>query len=271
MSVDFSVKDKVIVITGATGVICSSLARELAALGAKLVLINRNAESGIALESEIREHGGDAIAIAADVLDKADLLAAREETLRRYGRVDVLINGAGGNKPAATTSKTQSFFDLDLEAFKNVLDLNLTGAFLTTQVFGEVQVKQGRGVVLNVASMASYQPLTNVVAYGAAKEGLANFTQWMAVHFNQNYSKEIRVNAIAPGFLISNQNRYLLQKEDGSPTERGAKVLAKTPMGRYGDPSEMVGAVVWLCSDAASFVNGAVIPIDGGFSAYSGV
>ena len=271
MAVNFSVKDKVIVITGATGVICSTLAKELAGLGAKLVLINRHAESGQALETEIRKNGGDAIAIAADVLDKASLLAAREETLRRFGRVDVLINGAGGNKPEATTSKTQSFFDLDLEAFRGVLDLNLTGAFLTTQVFGEVLVKQGKGVVLNVASMASFQPLTNVVAYSAAKAALVNFTQWMAVHFNENYSKEIRVNAIAPGFLLSNQNRFLMQKEDGSPTERGNKVLAKTPMGRYGNPGEMVGAVVWLCSDASSFVNGAVIAIDGGFSAASGV
>ncbi|HSN93532.1 MAG TPA: SDR family oxidoreductase [Anaerolineaceae bacterium] len=271
MSVDFSVKDKVIVITGATGVICSALAKELAGLGAKLVLINRHAESGRALEAEICTSGGEGISLIADVLDKASLLEAREQTLRHFGRVDVLINGAGGNKPEATTSKTKSFFDLDLEAFRDVLDLNLTGAFLTTQVFGEELVKQGKGMVINVASMTSFQPLSNVVAYGAAKAAIVNFTQWMAVHFNENYCKEIRVNAIAPGFLISNQNRFLLQKEDGSPTERGARVLAKTPMRRYGEPSEMVGAVVWLCSDASSFVNGAVIPIDGGFSAASGV
>jgi NAD(P)-dependent dehydrogenase (short-subunit alcohol dehydrogenase family) len=271
MSLDFSVKDKVIVITGATGVICSTLAKELAALGAKLVLINRSSQNGQALEAEIRIAGGEAIAIAADVLDKASLLAAREQALRQFGRVDVLINGAGGNKPEATTSKTQTFFDLDLGAFRDVLDLNLTGAFLTTQVFGELLVKQGKGVVLNIASMASYQPLTNVIAYGAAKAALVNLTQWMAVHFNENYSKGIRVNAIAPGFLLSNQNRFLMQKEDGSPTERGLKVLAKTPMGRYGDPKEMVGAVVWLCSEASSFVNGVVIPIDGGFLASSGV
>jgi NAD(P)-dependent dehydrogenase (short-subunit alcohol dehydrogenase family) len=169
ISVDFSVKDKVIVITGATGVICSTIAKELAGLGAKLVWINRHAESGQVLETEIRNQGGEAIAIPADVLDKASLLAAREETLRRYGKVDVLINGAGGNKSEATTSKTQSFFDLDLEAFTSVLDRNLTGAFLATQVFGEVLVKQGAGVVLNIASMPSFQQLTNVVAYGAAK------------------------------------------------------------------------------------------------------
>jgi NAD(P)-dependent dehydrogenase (short-subunit alcohol dehydrogenase family) len=167
ISVDFSVKDKVIVITGATGVICSTIAKELAGLGAKLVLINRHAESGQALETEIRNQGGEAIAIPADVLDKASLLAAREETLRRYGKVDVLINGAGGNKSEAITSKTQSFFDL--EAFTSVLDRKLTGAFLATQVFGEVLVKQGAGVVLNIASMPSFQRLTNVVAYGAAK------------------------------------------------------------------------------------------------------
>lgn len=271
MDLSFSVRDKVIVITGATGVICSTLARSLAGLGAKLVLINRNAKRGQALEREISDQGGEALAVAADVLDKNSLLRAKDRTMQRFGRVDVLINGAGGNQPEATTSPARSFFDIDAEAFGRVLDLNLTGAFLTTQVFGEILVNQKKGVVINIASMASYQPLTKVLAYGAAKAALLNFTQWMAVHFNENYSREIRVNAIAPGFLLTQQNRFLMQNEDGTPTERGLKVLAKTPMKRYGDPVEMVGAVVWLCSDASSFVNGAVIPIDGGFLAASGV
>ncbi|MEA4811681.1 MAG: SDR family oxidoreductase [Anaerolineaceae bacterium] len=271
MSVDFSVKGKVIVITGATGVICSALAKELAALGAKLVLVSRHLESGKALASEIKSVGGEALALCADVLNKASLNAAKEEALSRFGSFDVLINGAGGNKPEATTGPGHTFFQIDEEAFKNVLDLNLTGAFLSSQVFGEVLAQKGHGVILNIASMASFQPLTNVLAYASAKAALVNFTQWLAVHLNQNYSPDLRVNALAPGFFLTNQNRYLLQNADGLATERGMKILAKTPMGRYGSPEDLLGAVIWLCSESSRFVNGVVIPVDGGFSAYSGV
>ncbi|HZK56409.1 MAG TPA: SDR family oxidoreductase [Desulfosporosinus sp.] len=185
--------------------------------------------------------------------------------------MDILINGAGGNKKEATTSAELTFFDMDVEEIRWVFDLNVVGAILTTQVFGKLLADQGTGNVINIASMASVLPLTNTMAYSGAKAAVANFTQWMAVHFNQNYSTEIRVNAIAPGFLLTNQNRFLMQREDGTPTERGERVLAKTPMSRYGSPEELAGPVIWLCSEAAFFVNGAVIPVDGGFSSYWGV
>lgn len=215
--------------------------------------------------------GGDAIAVKANVLDRASLEEARDAVVAKYGRIDVLINGAGGNKKQATVSPELDFFHLDVDAFKWVFDLNVTGAVLTTMVFGELLAKQGTGNVINIASMATYHPLTNTVAYCGAKAAVANFTEWMATHFNQNYSKNIRVNAIAPGFLLTTQNKFLMQKEDGTPTDRGQRVLNKTPMGRYGDPEEMAGPVIWLCSEAASFVNGAVIPVDGGFSSFWGI
>lgn len=271
MGISFSVEGKVAVITGAGGVICGVMAKEFASKGARVALLDLFPERAQAIAQEIVTTGGDAIAVKANVLERASLEEAREVVLARFGRVDILINGAGGNKKAATTGPDNPFFTMDLEAFKWVFDLNVTGAVLTTQVFGELMAKQGTGNVINIASMASVLPLTNTVAYSGAKCAVANFTQWMATHFNMNYSTSIRVNAIAPGFLLTEQNRFLMQQEDGSPTERGAKVLAKTPMNRYGEPEEMAGAVIWLCSDAASFVNGAVIPIDGGFSAYWGI
>ena len=271
MSVNFDLSGKIAVLTGAGGIICGAMSREFAKKGAKVALLDLFPEKAQAIADEIVRQGGDAIAIEADVLNRESLETAREVVIKRYGRVDILVNGAGGNKKEATTGPSNSFFTLDQEAFKWVFDLNVTGAVLTTQVFGELMAEQGHGNVINIASMASYLPLTNTLAYSGAKSAVANFTQWMATHFNQNYSRDIRVNAIAPGFLLTEQNRYLLQQEDGSPTLRGEKVLAKTPMGRYGEPEEMAGAVIWLCSDAASFVNGAVIPIDGGFSAYWGV
>ena len=205
------------------------------------------------------------------ILYDNEMEQAREAVLDRFGRVDILINGAGGNKKEATVSPELDFFHLNVDAFKWVFDLNVTGAVLTTMVFGELLAKQGTGNVINIASMATYHPLTNTVAYCGAKAAVANFTEWMATHFNQNYSKNIRVNAIAPGFLLTTQNRFLMQKEDGTPTDRGQRVLNKTPMGRYGEPEEMAGPVIWLCSEAASFVNGAVIPVDGGFSAFWGI
>ena len=258
---DFELKGKVAVITGAGGVICGVMAKELAKQGVKIALV----------ADVINAAGGDAIACKANVLDPASLQEAREKVLAHFGGVDILINGAGGNKKQATTSSELSFFDLDPDAIRWVFDLNVTGAVLTTQAFGKDLIEKGKGSVINIASMASYLPLTNTVAYSGAKAAVANFTQWMAVHFNQNYSKEIRVNAIAPGFLLTTQNRFLMTKEDGSPTARGERVLAKTPMGRYGEPEELCGAVMWLCSEAASFVNGAVIPVDGGFASFWGV
>ena len=266
----FDVSGKVAAVTGAGGIICGVMAREMAKAGMRVALLDLSPEHAEKIAAEIRGTGGDAIAVKCNVLDKNSLAQARDAVVEHFGRVDVLVNGAGGNKKEASTSKEMSFFDMPVDALKWVFDLNVMGAVMATQAFGADIVKS-EGVVINIASMASYHPLTNTIAYSGAKAAVANFTQWMAVHFNQNYSPNIRVNAIAPGFLLTNQNRFLMQEEDGSPTERGKKVLAKTPMGRYGQPEEMAGPVLWLCSEAASFVNGAVIPIDGGFSAYWGV
>ena len=270
--ISFDISGQVAVITGAGGVICGTMARELAKKGVKVALLDLFVESAQKIADEINAFGGDALAVKANVLDRESLEQARDAVIAHFGHVDILINGAGGNKKEATGSPERDFFHLDLDAFKWVFDLNVTGAVLTTMVFGELLAKQGHGNVINIASMSSYHPLTNTAAYCGAKAAVANFTEWMATHFNLNYSNDIRVNAIAPGFLLTNQNRYLLTKEeDGSPTPRGERVLAKTPMGRYGQPEEMVGPVIFLCSKAASFVNGAVIPIDGGFASYWGV
>lgn len=192
--------------------------------------------------------------------------------LEEYGKIDILINGAGGNRKEATASEEQSFFELLEDALQWVFNLNFLGSVLTSQVFGEAMVKNKAGSIINISFMAAFRPLTKTIAYFAAKAAVTNFTQWLAVHLNHNYSKNLRVNAIAPGFLITEQNRYLLiDEKTGKETERGQRIKDHTPMGRYGEPAELVGAVIWLCSEASSFVNGAVIPIDGGFSAYSGV
>ena len=270
-NINFDISGQVAVITGAGGVICGTMAREMAKKGVRVALLDLFLESAQRIADEINADGGDAIAVKANVLDRESLESARDEVIAHFGHIDILINGAGGNKKEATVSAERDFFHLDLDAFKWVFDLNVTGAVLTTMVFGELLAKQGRGNVINIASMSSYHPLTNTAAYCGAKAAVSNFTEWMATHFNQNYSNDIRVNAIAPGFLLTNQNRYLLTNEDGSATDRGKRVLAKTPMGRYGEPEEMVGPVIFLCSEAASFVNGAVIPVDGGFSSYWGV
>lgn len=271
MSVNFDLTGKTAVITGGAGILGSVMARELARKGVKVAILGHSGDKAQLLADEIVKEGGVAIACNANVLDLDSLKKARDFVVEKFGKVDILINGAGGNKKEATTSEELSFFDIGLEDLKWVFDLNMMGAVLTTQVFGELLVKAGKGCVINISSMAAIHPLTKTIAYSAAKAAISNFTQWMAVHFNQNYSKEIRVNAIAPGFLLTNQNRYLMLDENGSPTERGRKVLDKTPMGRYGEPEEIAGPILWLCSDAASFVNGAIIPVDGGFSAYWGI
>lgn len=268
----FSLESKRIVITGAAGVICSEIAEAVAEAGASVALLDLFEDKAQVVADRINRAGRNAIAIKADVLDKDSLIMAKNKVISEFGGVDILINGAGGNKKEATTSQELSFFNIPESALRWVFDINFSGIVMTTQVFGEEIAKSGRGCVINISSMAAILPLTNTIAYSAAKAAVSNFTQWMAVHFNHNYSKEIRVNAIAPGFLLTQQNKYLmLDEKTGSPTKRGQMVLDKTPMNRYGDPSELTGAIVWLCSEAASFVNGAIIPIDGGFSAYSGV
>lgn len=271
MSVNFDLTDKTAVITGGSGVICSVIAKELAKKGVRVAVVGLHAERAKVVAESILREGGIAISYGANVLDKKSLEEAKNYIIEQFGRVDILINGAGGNNSQATTSEKLSFFDIDAESLREVFDLNVTGTIMTTQVFGQLLVEAGSGCVINISSMAANHPLTKTLAYSAAKAAINNFTQWMAVHFNQNYSTRIRVNAIAPGFLLTTQNRFLMQDEQGNLTERGRSVLEKTPMGRYGEPEELAGAILWLCSDAASFVNGAVIPIDGGFSAYWGV
>ncbi len=271
MNLNFGLKGKTAVITGATGVLCRVIAKELAQQGVKVAVLGHNGEKARLLVDEIINDGGSAIAFNADVLNKESLVEARDFVVEKYQTIDILINGAGGNKKEATTSDELSFFDIDVKALEWVFNLNVLGAILTTQVFGELFAKSGTGCVINISSMAAYHPLTKTVAYSGAKSAVSNFTEWMAVHFNKNYSPHIRVNAVAPGFLLTNQNRFLMEQENGEPTERGKKVLDKTPMNRYGNPEEIAGPVLWLCSSAASFVNGAVIPIDGGFSSYWGV
>lgn len=269
----FGIEGKVAFITGAGGVLFSNIALALAKAGARVVVADLAEDAAQAVAARVAAAGGEALAVKLDVLSRASVEAASAATLQRFGSVDILINGAGGNKKDATTSRDLSFFDLPEAAFRWVFDLNLMGTVIPCQVIGQQMAKQESGIILNVASMTAIRPLTNVVAYGAAKAGVVNFTQWLATHMSQNYCTNIRINAIAPGFLLTQQNRYLLVDEKtGEWTERGRTILAHTPMGCMGDPeSDLIGAVLWLVSPASRFVHGAVIPIDGGFAACSGV
>ena len=266
--------DKIIAVTGAGGVICGEFARALAACGAKVALLDINFDAAKKIADEI---GDNAIAVRCDCLNKDSIIAAKENIEEAFGKVNFLINGAGGNNPRATcdnetmTADTQGvkdFFKLEESGIKFVFDLNITTAFLVTQVFAEDMVKTG-GNIINISSMNAYRPLTKIPAYSAAKAGISNFTQWLAVHFAPC---NIRVNAIAPGFFVTNQNRALLYNEDGTPTARTGKILAATPMKKFGEIGDLLGALLWLADDTASgFVTGTVIPVDGGFAAYSGV
>ena len=271
---------KVAVVTGAGGVLCSDMARALAQCGAKVALIGRTAEPLQALAESIKAEGGVAAPYTANVLDRAALEAAKEKINAELGKVDILINGAGGNNPRATTDKeyfelgdidadTKSFFDLGDEDMEFVFNLNFVGTLLPTQAFAKDMVGREGCTIVNVSSMNAYTPLTKIPAYSGAKAAISNFTQWLAVHFSR---VGIRVNAIAPGFFSTEQNKNLLWNEDGTPTARTGKILAATPMGRFGTPEELLGALLFLVDEkSASFVTGIVIPVDGGFSAYSGV
>ena len=268
----FDLDGKVCVVTGGGGVLCSALSQSLARLGAQVAVLDLDAAAAQRVADAITAAGGSALALSCNVLDKESLEQARTAVLKVFGRVDILVNGAGGNKPQATTNPQQSFFDLPADAVNWVFNLNFLGTFLPSQVFGQLMVEQSGGVILNISSMNSMRPLTRIPAYSAAKAGVSNFTQWLAVHMAQEYSANIRVNAIAPGFFLTEQNRFLLtDKESGELTERGRKIIDHTPAGRFGDPGDLVGTVVWLVSPAAAFVTGVVVPIDGGFSAFSGV
>ncbi|UCG46704.1 MAG: SDR family oxidoreductase [Phycisphaerales bacterium] len=268
----FDVKGRVIVITGAGGVLCGEMARALAKAGAKVAVLDLDERAAGKVAGQIGGAGGAAVAVRCDVLDKGSLKAARDRVVSEFGRIDALINGAGGNKKEATTSPEMSFFDLPPEAVRFVFDLNFLGTLLPSQVFGKVMAESGSGVILNVSSMNAFRPLTKIAAYSAAKAAVSNFTQWLAVHVCRNCSAEIRVNAIAPGFFLTEQNRFLLTDEEtGELTARGKTIIEHTPAGRFGEPGDLVGTVIWLLSDAAKFVTGVVVPVDGGFSAFSGV
>jgi NAD(P)-dependent dehydrogenase (short-subunit alcohol dehydrogenase family) len=278
---ELNLKDKVAVITGGAGIICSTMARALAAQGVKTVILDLSKEAAekVALEIE-KESGIPSIGVAASVLDKASLESAKKEINAKFGPVDILVNGAGGNSPAATTklekmegtedeNPEDTFFGLQIEGFDKVFDLNFKGTLIPSMVFGIDMVKKKSGIILNISSMNSYRPLTKIAAYSAAKAAVNNFTQWLAVHFAKT---GIRVNAIAPGFLLTNQNRFLLiDEKTGGLTARGKKIINGTPMERYCVPEELTGTLIYLVSDLSKFVTGIVIPVDGGFSAYSGV
>lgn len=268
----YDFKGHTCVVTGGTGVLGGEIACGLAALGANVAILGRNMEAGKAVCARMGKNALNAEMISCDVLNLDSVHAAAESAIKRFGRVDSLINAAGGNAPKATANPQQKFFDLQPDALRWVLDLNVMGTVLPSQVFGKGMAEAGRGVILNVTSMAAMRPLTRVVAYAASKAAISNFTQWLAVHLAQEYSPNIRVNAIAPGFFLTEQNRFLLtDKQTGDLTPRGQSIIAHTPMGRFGNPEDLLGVTAWLLSPASSFVTGAVIPVDGGFGAFSGV
>ena len=276
INVLFSLEGQVAVVTGGTGVLGGAMARGLARAGAKVGILGRRREQAEAVAAEIIEAGGEAIALPADALDQAQLETARQKVLETWGKIDILVNAAGGNVPAATLSPDKTFFDLPIEAFGQVFDLNLQGTILPTQVFGAAMVRSQpgetpRGCVINISSMAAIRVISRVVGYSAAKAAIDNFTRWLAVELAQKYGSGLRVNAIAPGFFVGDQNRALLLNSDGTLTPRGQSIVTHTPAGRFGTPDELLSTLIWLCSPGASFVNGVVVPVDGGFAITSGV
>jgi len=278
---EINLKDKVCVVTGGGGVLCSAFSKALAANGAKVAILDLRVENAQKVADEINNEGGQAIGVEANVLIKGSLEKARETVNNRFGTCDILLNGAGGNHPKGTTGNEilkpedldkeglTTFFDLDPEGIQFVFNLNFIGTLLPTQIFSRDMIGKKGTAIINISSMNAFTPLTKIPAYSGAKAAVSNFTQWLAVHMS---GVGIRVNAIAPGFFLTDQNRSLLTNEDGSYTKRAEKILGQTPMGRFGEPSELIGTLLWLVDEGASgFVNGTVIPVDGGFSAYSGV
>jgi NAD(P)-dependent dehydrogenase (short-subunit alcohol dehydrogenase family) len=280
----FSLEGRVAVVTGGTGTLGSVMARGLAQAGARIAVLGRRRERAEKIAQSISDAGGEAMALPADVLDREQLMSARASLLARWGQVDILLNGAGGNVAEATLDDARDVFDLPEEAFREVFDLNLMGTLLPSQVFGKVMVEPEarrhrgagehdgpRGCIVNISSMAADRAITRVVGYSTAKGAVENFTRWLAVDLARRYGEGIRVNAISPGFFIGEQNRSLLLKENGELTERGKTIVEHTPAGRFGEAEELLGTLLWLCGPGASFVNGVVVPVDGGFSAFSGV
>jgi NAD(P)-dependent dehydrogenase (short-subunit alcohol dehydrogenase family) len=270
----FDVAGMNILVTGGAGVLCSTMARALVERGANVAILDRNLQGAVDVVQSFPEQPGTgrAIAVQCDVLQAESIQRAVEQSLIEFGVIDGLINGAGGNKPDATTGPARSFFDLSPEALRWVFELNLLGTILPAQIVGKHMAERNQGTILNISSMNAFRPLTRIPAYSAAKAGVSNFTQWLAVHLAQEYSTAIRVNALAPGFFLTEQNRFLLtDKETGALTRRGNQILDHTPMARFGSPQDLVGPMLWLLSPASTFVTGIVVPIDGGFSAFSGV
>jgi len=266
----FSVEGKCVAITGGAGVLGQAMCKALAARGAKLAVMDLNAARAGELCKRIRADGGMAIPIEVNVLKKESVEAAYGLAVKAFGRVDVLINGAGGNKKEATCAPPTTFFDLPADALRWVFELNCIGTMLPSQVFGKAMAMAGEGVIINISSMSAFHPLTRVMGYSAAKAAISNFTEWLATYMALNHSKSIRVNAIAPGFFLTEQNRFLLTDEKtGELTVRGRQIIDKTPMGRFGAPDELIGTLVWLISDASKFVTGVVVPVDGGFNVYT--
>jgi len=267
----FSLKGKTAVITGGAGVLGSTIAQGMGKAGAKIALCDIVNANKVA--QELKSEGIQAKGYYIDVMDIEKIKVCRDEVIRDFGKVDILLNAAGGNTKGATTSEDLKFFDLPLSALEKVIGLNLFGgAILPSQVFGKnmVQNKDG-GSIINISSMNAFRPLTRIPGYSAAKAAVSNFTQWLAVHFAQEYNKKLRVNALAPGFFLTSQNRFLLTNEDGSLTPRGETIITHTPMDKFGDPEDLIGTCIWLASDASEFVTGIIVPVDGGFSAFSGV
>ncbi len=261
-----------IVITGGAGILGGEIACALVGCGAKVAILDRDPALADRLLKRFETSIGEAIVVYADVLNRPSLEKAKQAVLDAFGRIDCLINSAGGNKPDATTGPDRTFFEVPEEALRFVFELNITGTILASQVFGKAMADQGEGIILNFSSMSAYRPLTRILGYSAAKSAVSNFTEWLAVHVAQNYSPKIRVNAVAPGFFLTDQNRYLLtEKETGKLTPRGQSIISHTPMGRFGQPEDLLGTVLWLLSPASAFVTGVVVPVDGGFLAFSGV
>lgn len=265
----FNIKDYVVVITGGTGVLGRTIAKYLAGNGAQVVILGRKEEVGKEIVDDIVKDGGKAEFMKIDVMDYASVQKNCDDIMAKYGRIDTLLNAAGGNMPGATIAPDQTFFDLKVEEFQKVLNLNLTGTVIPTQVFLKPMVKQGKGSIINFSSMAAFRPMTRVCGYAAAKAGISNFTAFMAAECAKKFGEGIRVNAIAPGFFITEQNRALLTNPDGSYTQRGNDVVRQTPFGRMGDPEELCGTIHYLMSDAAKFVTGTVAVVDGGFNVFA--
>jgi len=261
-----------VAITGGAGVLGGEIAQALVGCGANVAILDLNLDPAEGILEKMGPRASQAFAVKTNVLDADNLRQASTAVLEKFGSVDCLVNAAGGNKPQATTSADLAFFDLPADALRWVFDLNIIGTVLPSQVFGKVMAEKGRGTIVNISSMNAFRPLTRIPAYSAAKAGVSNFTQWLAVHLAQLYSPKIRVNAIAPGFFLTQQNKFLLTDEkSGALTARGKSIIDHTPMARFGSPEDLFGAVLWLLSPASAFVTGVIVPIDGGFSAYSGV